>query len=216
MISSLFSSPISFFIAILSLVVAITIHEFSHAYAAERLGDPTPRLQDRLTLNPLRHLDMFGTLFIVLFGFGWGKPVVFDPYNLKNPRRDAAIISFAGPLSNLFLAALLAITLKLSVLFHLSWMTALGAYIFIPIISFNVMLAVFNLIPIHPLDGFKIVGGILPEDKAQEWYGLEKYGIIFLLLMILPLGNQSLLGMIVQPVISFILGFLIGYPFIST
>ena len=94
------------------LIIAITVHEFAHALLADRLGDPTPRSQGRLTLNPLAHLDPLGTLMLFLFRFGWGKPVIFDPYNLAHPRRDAGIISLAGPASNILLATILALSLR--------------------------------------------------------------------------------------------------------
>jgi len=101
MIENLISSPLSFLASLLAIVIAISIHEFSHALAADRLGDPTPRLAGRLTLNPLAHLDPIGTLMLILFRFGWGKPVQFDQFNLRNPRRDTMLISIAGPMSNL-------------------------------------------------------------------------------------------------------------------
>ena len=101
MIENLISSPLSFLASLLAIAIAISIHEFSHALAADRLGDPTPRLQKRLTLNPLAHLDPIGTLMLILFRFGWGKPVQFDQFNLRNPRRDTMLISLAGPASNL-------------------------------------------------------------------------------------------------------------------
>lgn len=206
MISYLFTNPLLFFVYLIALLIAITIHEFSHAFAADYLGDPTPKLQGRLTLNPKAHIDMFGILFLLLFGFGWGKPVQFDPYNLAHPRRDAAFISFAGPISNLIVAIVLSIGLRLFSLFHLPVLETIGLFLFIPIISLNVILAVFNLLPIHPLDGFKIVGGFLPEEKAKEWYGLERFGMIFLIMLIFPLGaNGSMLNMIIQPIITFIL-----------
>ncbi len=204
MIDSLFTNPFLFIVWLISLTVAITIHEFSHALVADKLGDPTPRLQGRLTLNPLAHLDPIGTLMLLLVRFGWGKPVQFDPFNLKNPRRDAALISIAGPISNLSLALLLSLLLRLSII------PSLIASILIPIIFLNVVLAVFNLIPIHPLDGFKIVGGLLPEDQAREWYTLERYGFLFLLLLILPFGSGSLIGNVLQPVVTFILSLFLG------
>src|SRR5438876_3599187 len=104
-------NPIEFVLGLAALIIAITIHEFSHALAAEHLGDPTPRLQGRLTLNPLAHLDPLGTILLILVRFGWGKPVVFDPYNLRNPRRDGAIISIAGPVSNVLLAIVCSLLL---------------------------------------------------------------------------------------------------------
>ena len=205
MLSYLFSNPLLFLIYLASLLIAIAIHEFSHAWAADQLGDPTPRLHGRLKLNPFVHIDPIGLLFILFFGFGWGKPVGFDPFNLKNPRRDAALISLAGPFSNFVLALILSLALHLT-----------GAYfLLVPMISLNVVLGVFNLLPIHPLDGFKIVGGILPEDKAHEWYQLERYGMIFLLMLIFPFGSSSMLDLIIRPITSFVLGLLIPSNFNS-
>ncbi len=209
MINTLFSNPLGFVISVIALLIAITIHEFSHAVAADYLGDPTPRLQGRLTPNPLAHLDRMGTLFLLMFGFGWGKPVQFDPYNLKNPRRDAAIISFAGPLSNFILAILCAILLRLIILFNLSFLQTIGSIILPPIILLNVVLAVFNLLPIHPLDGFKIVGGLLSPERAKEWYQLERYGMIFLLALIFPFGASSMLDSIIRPVVGFLMTLLL-------
>ena len=141
---------------------------------ADYLGDPTGRLMGRMTINPLAHIDLFGLLFLFLFGFGWGKPVPFDPFNLKNPRRDAAIISLAGPVSNFTAAILCSFLLKLITFFPLGIISTIGSPVLQIIISFNILLGVFNLVPIAPLDGFKIVGGILPEKKAHEWYQLER------------------------------------------
>ena len=194
---------------ILALFVTITIHEFSHALAADILGDPTPRLQKRLTLNPKYHIDPFGLLFLFLVGFGWGRPVEFDPFNLKNPRRDAAIISLAGPFSNFLLALILSILLKMFIFFEIKILYTISSLFFIPMIYLNIVLGVFNLLPVHPLDGFKIVGGLLPEKQAKEWYSLEKYGLIFLFLMIIPIGNNSMVDLIIRPIISFLANILI-------
>ncbi|OQY68047.1 hypothetical protein B6D29_01285 [Microgenomates bacterium UTCPR1] len=204
MLSTLFSNPLIFVLSVISLLLAISIHEFSHAYVADILGDPTPRLQDRLKLNPFVHIDPTGILFLLFFGFGWGKPVEFDPYNLKNPRKDAALISIAGPTSNFILAILLSILLKLSIFLQLNILTIIGYYLFVPMIQLNLILGVFNLLPIHPLDGFKIVGGILPEEKAHEWYSLQKYGWIFLILLIVPFGSSSMLDGLIRPIINFL------------
>lgn len=204
MLSTLFSNPLIFVLSVISLLLAISIHEFSHAYVADILGDPTPRLQGRLKLNPFVHIDLTGILFLLFFGFGWGKPVEFDPYNLKNPRKDAALISIAGPTSNFILAILLSILLKLSIFLQLNILTIIGYYLFVPMIQLNLILGVFNLLPIHPLDGFKIVGGILPEEKAHEWYSLQKYGWIFLILLIVPFGSSSMLDGLIRPIINFL------------
>lgn len=208
MITTLLSNPLLLVVYVVSLFLAIGLHEYAHAKAADQLGDPTPRLQGRLSLNPFVHIDLLGLAFLFFFGFGWGKPVGFDPYNLKNPRRDAAIISFAGPLSNILLAVIASILLR--VLDVVQPEISSIFFLFLsPFISLNILLALFNLIPIHPLDGFKIVGGLLPKERAQEWYGLQRYGIIFLLLLIFPIGRASMAQTILQPVMSFILGILL-------
>lgn len=201
---------------ILAFLVAITVHEAAHAWMADRLGDPTPRVTGRLSLNPIKHLDPYGTvllpLFLLIIGspllFGWAKPVMFDPYNLKNPRRDAALISLAGPFINLALATLLAASLKL-----LSPFSPL--YFYYDLIRFgvvvNVTLAIFNLIPVHPLDGGKILVGILPRAEARQVDDLmQRYGLIVLFILIFPLfGRVSLISTVISPVISFILNLLL-------
>ncbi len=209
MINILFSNPLLFVVYIVALLFAIAVHEFSHALVADHLGDPTPRLQGRLKLNPLVHIDQFGLLFLLFFGFGWGKPVQFDPYNLKHPRKDAALISIAGPVSNFIIALGLSLTLRLFILLNQSFLYTISSFIIIPFISLNIVLGVFNLLPIHPLDGFKIVGGLLSEEKSKEWYQLERYGFIFLLMLIFPLGKSSMLDVVIRPVISFFMNLLI-------
>lgn len=217
MLDQLATNPLGFLFWLLALVIAITIHEFSHAYSADRLGDPTPRLQGRLTLNPLAHLDPLGTLMLLIARFGWGKPVVFDPFNLRHPRRDAAIISFAGPLSNLITATFCAVLLQILLQYRLALLgNSLGIAVYAlmgilrPIIILNVVLAIFNLVPIHPLDGFKIVGGILPKEYAQQWYELEPYGMIFLIFLIFPIfGGSSPISNIISPIINGILTILL-------
>jgi Zn-dependent protease len=218
MITQLFNNPLGLAFLIIGLLVAITVHEFSHAYAADRLGDPTPRLMGRLTLNPLAHLDLIGTIMLLLVRFGWGKPVVFDPYNLRSPRRDSAIISIAGPISNFLTAGVCAILVRLLFTLRLPLLSGsfseLFVYLFLGLLQsmivLNVMLGVFNLVPIHPLDGFKIVEGILPDRYARQWKELEGYGFIFLLFLILPIfGSVAPINRIISPVIDFILGILL-------
>lgn len=208
---------------ILAFLVTITIHEAAHAFMADKLGDPTARLMGRLSLNPIVHYDPVGTtmLLVLVFmravlnipviPFGWAKPVVFDPYNLKNPRRDSALISFAGPLANITLACALSLILRI-----LPGVTLL-ALLFTPVIVLNVVLAFFNLVPIHPLDGGKIFVGLLPEKDAREAdLFLTRYGIIILFFLIFPtLGGTSPLFSVLGPVVDFVLGLLIpGNPLV--
>lgn len=224
MIGDVFNNPLSFLFWLVALAVAITIHEFAHAYAADRLGDPTPRLQGRLTLNPLAHLDPLGTLMLLLVRFGWGKPVQFDPFNLRHPRRDSAIISLAGPVSNFLLAGVCAILLNLLLDVRLTLLSSSipGAMVYMfsallqPVIVLNIVLGIFNLIPIHPLDGFKIVEGILSEKYARQWGELESYGMIFLLFLVFPIfGGASPVSRIISPIIDFVLSLLLpGAQFI--
>lgn len=204
---SLLSDPFTLFAYIASLVLAITVHEFAHAYSADRLGDPTPRLQGRVTLNPLAHLDPLGTLMLFLVRFGWGKPVQFDPFNLRNPRRDSAIISLAGPVSNIILATIASLLLHSKVF---SGIYPIVTMFLVSLISINIVLAIFNLVPIHPLDGFKIVGGLLSSQKAKEWYSLERYGMIFLFLLVFPIfGSTSPIQLLISPPINFLLNLLL-------
>lgn len=203
---------------ILAFVLTITIHEAAHAWMSDRLGDPTARVLGRLTLNPIKHLDLYGTVLIPLFlllvhspfVFGWAKPVPIDPYNLKNPRRDSALISLAGPLINIAFATVLAILVRLipdATLFNIAY----------PIILLNVTIAVFNLIPVHPLDGGKILVGVLPNTEARELDAfLSRYGFMVLIFLIFPIfGGSSLLTSIISPVINFIMFLLVpGSSFI--
>jgi len=202
MLDLLFTNPILFFIWALSLIVAVTIHEFSHAWVADYLGDPTARLLGRKTLNPLAHLDPLGTIALLIAHIGWGKPVPVDPYNLDNPKKDNMLISLAGPGSNLILAILLSVigkTLLPQLLFF-----------FYPLIALNIGLGIFNLLPVPPLDGSKILFGLLPANLAQEYEDFtNQAGIILLLLMLFPIGGNSLAGLVISPIIDRILNLLL-------
>jgi Zn-dependent protease len=205
---SYFNNPLEFIGILIAFLIAITVHEFSHGYVADRLGDPTARVMGRLTFNPLAHLDLVGTLMILFAPFGWAKPVPFDPFNLKNPRRDSALISIAGPLANLVTAIIASLIL------HILLPITGGLLVIIPlflqiIIMMNVNLAIFNLIPISPLDGFHIVEGLLPEEGARQWHQLESLGFIMLLVLVFPLFGSSPILNLIQPVINFILTLLI-------
>ncbi len=203
-LSLLFSNPLEFALVAGALIISLTIHEFAHAYAADTLGDPTPRLQKRLTLDPRAHLDPMGTLALLLVGFGWGRPVEFDPYNLAKPTRDAGIIAFAGPASNLLLAIALALVLR-----TIALPAILQDGLLLTLIT-NVSLAIFNLIPIHPLDGGKILVALAPKDVAAEWDSiLHQYGSLLLLFLIIPWQGRSAVSMLIGPIIDFIVGILL-------
>lgn len=217
MLNYLFTNPLYFFIWIAALLSAITVHEFAHAWTANRLGDPTARLQGRVTLNPLAHLEPLGTLMLLLFRFGWGKPVPFDPFNLRHPRRDSALISFAGPAADLILATMLAIIIRLA---HLTVVPQIAynlELILTPFIVLAITLAIFNLIPIHPLDGGKILIGLLPEKLAYQWdEALNRLGFFIIIFLLIPLfGGYSLVSLIILPIINLILSLLLpGAPLI--
>lgn len=215
MINYLFTDPFSFAIWAGALLVAVTVHEFAHAWTADRLGDPTARLAGRVTFNPLAHLDPVGTLMLLLFRFGWGKPVPMDPFNLRNPRRDAAVISFAGPAANLILATTLSVFIRFSPLF-LGPTSVLIETILLPFIFLSVMLAIFNLIPVHPLDGGKVLVGFLPREHAYKVDEiLRQYGFIILIFLIFPFFGVSPIIAIISPIINLILSILLpGTPLV--
>jgi Zn-dependent protease len=208
----LLANPVFLVVWVISLLLAITFHEAAHGFMADYLGDPTPRSQGRLSLNPLSHIDAFGTVVMPLlllfatggrFVFGWAKPVPFDPYNLDNPRRDTALISLAGPATNIVLAIIASLVSR----FLLPSFYAPALY---PFISINVVLAIFNLIPVHPLDGSKILLGLLPLELAAEWQVImRRYGTLILLLLILPLTGVSPLITLIGPVVEAVLRLLL-------
>jgi len=190
---------ISFIIWILSLISAVTVHEFAHAAAAWKLGDPTAKLSGRLTLNPKAHLDPLGTFLLLLTGFGWGRPVPVNVTSFEDPLKDYALTSLAGPASNLLLAFLL------SFLGRLTGSTLVLA----PLIVMNINLGVFNLLPIAPLDGYRVVSGALPQKLAAGWENLSNLGPIFLLLLLLPIGGGSPLEAVLSPTLNFFINLLL-------
>jgi len=172
-----FGDPLGIAITLAAVLVAATFHEFAHAFVADRLGDPTPRALGRLSLNPLVHLDLLGTLFFVVFGFGWARPVPVNPRHFADPRRGMLQVALAGPLANVTLAFVVGALLKvpdlpggpltLEVLSALIWI--------------NVILALFNLIPIPPLDGSRILESLLVGRQALTYSRLQPYGTLLLL-----------------------------------
>ena len=205
---------------LLALVISLSIHEFSHAWSAYELGDATAKNQGRLTLNPLAHLDPVGAIMIVFmafsgWGIGWGKPVPVNPYNLRvNPRIGMGLTAAAGPFSNLVLAALSAIPLRLGLP-----LPSFLAYFLLVMVYTNISLALFNLIPLPPLDGFSVTQGLLAtvrtrwaDNLSRTLDRLAPYGPM-LLLLLLSMGwiaGFSLLGAVLGPLMNALVGLLLG------
>ncbi len=189
------------------LLLALTLHEYAHGYVAYRLGDPTARDAGRLTLNPLSHLDPIGTIAFFFIKFGWAKPVPVNPLYFKNPRKDMLWVALAGPVTNLLLAVASAVLLKgiigtASVLPYTPMLEAILVPLYNMLIAsvwINLVLCIFNFLPIPPLDGGRILTGLLPEDLARTYASFERYGFIVILL----LAFSGVLGMVIFPVIRF-------------
>ncbi len=203
------------------VILSLTVHEFAHAKYADWAGDPTPRRQGRVTLNPIAHLDPLGTLLIIMvaisgFGFGWGKPVEVNPGYFRNPRRDWVMCAFAGPLSNILLAVVFALILRLAPIPNPESLFSNIFLLFaLYMVITNVGLAVFNMLPIHPLDGSKVLSGFLPDvfDRAY-WRWQLTYGPILLLaaLVIVPVvtdGAVRPIAWVLAPVRNAILDWLL-------
>jgi Zn-dependent protease len=178
-----------------SLLIASTIHEFAHAFAAYKLGDYTAKIEGRMTLNPLAHIDPVGALMMVIARFGWSKPVPINEHNFDDPVAGTALSSFAGPLSNIIAAALTALPLRLLIRSNLisqqNLSTNFLSQMLIVFMLVNVSLGIFNLVPLPPLDGHKIVRALLPRKLRYYWEQLEEYSIIILILIFLPFSPLS-------------------------
>lgn len=173
------------------LLITITIHEFAHGFVADKLGDPTPRLAGRLTLNPIAHIDPIGLLMLILVRFGWAKPVPINPYNFKNPRQGSLFVSLAGPASNFLFAWVLAIFYKTLPLSYGDLLASVLSYA----IWINLALGVFNLIPVPPLDGSHVLEYFLPAHQLEIMYRLQQYGL-FILIFILMFASPILVAVI--------------------
>ena len=185
---------------IVGLVLAVTVHEFSHAWVALYLGDPTAKYKGRVTLNPLAHLDPMGTIMLFLVGLGWGKPVPVNPYNLRNPKRDSALVSLAGPASNILTAIVIAIPYKYLIMHGGTEVSFEVARFLRASFDLNLILAIFNFVPLPPLDGSKIIGVFIPDRLYGKYQRFLEDGIKYFVAFIL--------------IDSFVLGRWFGFSFL--
>ena len=189
-----YSDPMWWLAAAAIVLLALPIHEFAHAFTAVKLGDPTPRYQGRYTLNPLVHIDPIGALLIFLVGFGWAKPVQWNPRNIRiDPRWGSILVSMAGPLSNLVLAFLSLVLIRvifptnpvvLTALLNSNQLALWGFQLLGFFAQINVLLFVFNLLPIPPLDGSHVLLALLPDSSQRAYYGVMQYGTLILFAVI--------------------------------
>lgn len=202
--------PVTLIARLIVLATAFTIHEFAHAWTATRFGDDTPRLNGRLTLNPLAHLDPMGSMMLIFAGFGWAKPVPVNAYAIqRNSSAGLMWVSLAGPLSNFLMAILAAIPLRLGLvsLYNGGFVSQL----LMEFVYINLLLMLFNLIPLAPLDGDKIVDYFFPPSLQQIWQTIRPYGpMILMILFLSPLLGVNILGWIINPPLRFLFSALVG------
>lgn len=202
---------VDFIFQIAILIMSVVVHEVSHGYAASFLGDQTARYQDRLTLNPMKHLDFVGSFLVPAFSyflggfiFGWAKPVPYNPYNLRPGRWSEAIVAAAGPASNIILALVFGFLLRFSVATEASWASQAFIQITAMIIFINILLAIFNLVPIPPLDGSKLLFAAFPDKFFEMRKFFERYGLLLVIFFIFFLWQ------FIFPVIVFLFRLITG------
>ena len=200
------------------LLISLTIHEFSHGYVAYLLGDDTAKRAGRLTLNPISHIDPLGLIMLFIARIGWAKPVPINPYNFQNYKKDTAITAAAGPVSNFIVAILLSIVFSIyknidpTIVNYAGQITKLAPYIIHFAILINLALGLFNLIPVPPMDGSKILGGFLSDEAFYKYTAKEKQGaqILMIILLISFVFRLNLIGAIIMPPLNFFLKLLTG------
>lgn len=187
-----------------ALLIGFAFHEFAHAFVADRLGDPTPRSQGRLTLNPIAHLDLMGALMALLFQFGWAKPVQTNPrYYKMDPTKGHVLVALAGPVMNLLVAFIVFLLDGLFVVLigNSSWMSTIDL-ILETTVTMNLALAVFNLLPIPPLDGYAVVAGLLPYRLAFRFRSIERYGWVIMMVILFTGVASFILGPLVNGIFA--------------
>ncbi len=197
---------------VVPILMAVTFHEVAHGWVAYKLGDRTAKDAGRLTLNPIKHLDLLGTVvFLVTRMIGWAKPVPVNPFNFKDPKKGMAWVAMAGPAMNILLAVFFALVLKLLLLIPISRDTSFLMAVFTPLalmckvgIVINVGFAVFNILPVPPLDGSRILEGVLPKEAAATYARFERYGMLILVLLIFT----HVVDFVIFPIINYITAFL--------
>lgn len=207
-------NPAELIIQIPVLLLALTAHEFAHGFIAYRLGDPTAKAAGRLTMNPLKHLDPLGTLAFIFIKFGWAKPVPVNPNYFRNPRQDMLKVALAGPATNMLLAVICAILVKTIVAFEpMLPSTQAVAAVLLPFklclvysVWINLILCIFNFLPIPPLDGSRILMGLLPANMAAQYAKLERYSFVIILILLF----SGVLSKIIMPIIYFMTNWLLG------
>lgn len=201
-LQTLFSNPLQILYVLPGILIGLTVHEWAHAYAAYRMGDPTARNVGRMTLNPLAHIDIFGFLCLLLVGFGWAKPVPINTRNFKNYRRDEIIVSVAGIVTNLLLALLATFVLYTGMLKLQLWDNEAFVNILYGIVTINLSLAVFNLLPIFPLDGSHIFECLLGRRFPRFFMFMRQYGQIVLIVLLITGVVGTVLSFLVNGLLS--------------
>jgi len=217
LMSGRFSDPKTWILSTLLMMPAILIglsfHEFAHAYVANKLGDPTPKRQGRVTVNPMAHIDPIGLLCLIFIGFGWGMPVQINPRYFKNTRRDELLVAISGVAMNLALAIAFAGLTKLIEVFALEFaLSSVGALVveaLLYVVKINLVLMVFNLLPVPPLDGFNIVTQIFNLKQSDLYYKIYDKGLVILLILIL----FNITDFVILPAINFFYNFIMGIFF---
>nr|WP_041053422.1 site-2 protease family protein [Jeotgalibacillus campisalis] len=212
---SLFNHPEQIIYISITLLAAFTLHEFAHAYVAYKFGDPTAKNQGRLTFNPLKHLDPIGTILIFIIGFGWAKPVPVNRFYFKQPRLAGVLVSIAGPLTNLLLA-FIAQGIYIAWAISAAQVPVFASGLLMTMVGLNIVLFVFNLIPLPPLDGYRIIADLVPNRIRPKLTQYEQYGgILFLIIAITPLSNYTITPLFntVVPAIRDALTFIIAILF---